>query len=59
MGFNIVKLRDWHAVRYRPDPWAALLDEPDPTPTPPKTKRTRPTRRIPTPSELISGAPPG
>jgi hypothetical protein len=36
-GLNHVLLRDWHAKRRRPDPWATHLGEPQPAPT--TTKR--------------------
>ncbi|SFO17076.1 hypothetical protein SAMN05421854_101881 [Amycolatopsis rubida] len=54
LGYNLVKLRHWHALRYLPDPWAQFLHEPDTTPAPPKPTRIRARRRA-----NLLGDPPG
>ncbi|GAA1894447.1 transposase [Streptantibioticus ferralitis] len=55
-GLNVVLLRDWHAKRHRPDPWATLTGEPE---EPRKTRRTRAKRRTTTLATLTTGEPPG
>lgn len=54
-GLNHVLLRDWHAKRRRPDPWATHLGEPEPAPA--AAKRTRARRRTATLTTL-AGTPP-
>ncbi len=56
---NIHLLRDWHAKRRRPDPWATLLGETTPAPTSIPSQRTRTRRRTTNLSELAGAAPPG
>jgi len=56
-GMNVRLLRDWHAKRRLPDPWAVHLEEPDlgdgPTP-----KSTRTKRRSRTLTDLLDHPPP-
>lgn len=55
-GLNLILLRAWHVKRHKPDPWAALLGEPEEAAV---TKCTRAKRRATTLATLTASEPPG